>query len=600
MAYDTQEERLKVQGSEQITRDLKVNRDAYINGSLNASGDIDIQGQVIARNDVSISGDLYVNGTEHINDSETSQTSDNYLVLRHNKTTALGNNEHAGIAVHNYSPNKTATCTVDNQGTWRVADNTETSTVYTNVSYFNGVYYAGLTTTTTTVANGIKTEWDEDELDECVYYSTSYYHFDGANWFAVGLSNNILTIGTQVTDATIITALEALTRYDLVYFRSLTVTVINEIENEPLLTRDETANLQNKDLLAWDSTAQKAVAAPRATADDQALVWKSGNYQWKGITDTVTSGSSDLVTSNAVANAIGTLDAASAGGNGKYISEISESDGIISATEGNIDTTVTSGSNNPVSSDAVANAINALDVASVGGNNKYIKAISETDGKISATEGTVDTTVTQNSSNLITSGAVYSAVQSITPQTVVNSVTVGNMNPVTSNAVALELANMQTRFIPDYEHRITLDSNLIDVYYFTNIRLEDDPTKAIGFRLQISNPQLVDKSSPYSYMSAIYFETPFDCMIVGSGTIYRQDNQQCANYGTILDNTIPYEPPLLGLPQYIKKGTKVLRFFYYSQYSSEYNRYNYYLGSFAQYATFRDSIYIVPLIANTN
>lgn len=458
MAYDTQEERLKVQGSEQITRDLKVNRDAYINGSLNASGDIDIQGQVIAHNDVSISGDLYVNGTEHINDSETSQTSDNYLVLRHNKTTALGSNEHAGIAVHNYSLNKTATCTVDNQGTWRVADNTETSTAYTNVSYFNGVYYTGLTTTTTTVANGIKTEWDEDELDECVYYSTSYYHFDGDNWFAVGLSNNALTIGAQVTDATTITALEALTRDDLVYFRSLTVTAINEIENEPLLTRDETTNLQNKDLLTWDSTAQKAVAASRATADDQALVWKSGNYQWKGITDTVASGNSDLVTSNGVATAIGTLDVASVGGSGKYISEISESDGKISATEGNIDTIVTSGSNNPVSSDAVANAINALDVASVGGNNKYIKAISETDGKISATEGTVDTTVTQNSSNLITSGAVYSAVQGITPPTVVDSVIVGNMNPVTSNAVALELANMQPRFIPDFSRLLASSS----------------------------------------------------------------------------------------------------------------------------------------------
>ena len=289
MAYDTQEERLKVQGSEQITRDLKVNRDAYINGSLNTSGDIDIQGQVIARDDVSISGDLYVNGTEYINDSETSQTSDNYLVLRHNKTTALGNNEHAGIAVHNYSLNKTATCTVDNQGTWRVADNTETSTVYTNVSYFNGVYYAGLTNTTTTVANGIKTEWDEDELDECVYYSTSYYHFDGNNWFTVGLSNNILTIGAQVTDATTITALEALTRNDLVYFRSLTVTTINEIENQPLLTRDEATNLSEDQLLKWDADNTKAVgvalpvlnntvltAQVDSTTGDVSYTWKSG------------------------------------------------------------------------------------------------------------------------------------------------------------------------------------------------------------------------------------------------------------------------------------------------------------------------------------
>lgn len=38
MAYDTQEERLKVRGSEQITRDLKVNKDVFIGGSLSVDG----------------------------------------------------------------------------------------------------------------------------------------------------------------------------------------------------------------------------------------------------------------------------------------------------------------------------------------------------------------------------------------------------------------------------------------------------------------------------------------------------------------------------------------------------------------------------------
>ena len=59
---------------------------------------------------------------------------------------------------------------------------------------------------------------------------------------------------------------------------------------------------------------------------------------------------------------------------------------------------------------AITNAINGLDVAAAGGAGKYIQAISETDGKISATEGTVDTTVTASSDNLITSGAVNSAL----------------------------------------------------------------------------------------------------------------------------------------------------------------------------------------------
>lgn len=59
---------------------------------------------------------------------------------------------------------------------------------------------------------------------------------------------------------------------------------------------------------------------------------------------------------------------------------------------------------------AITNAINGLDVAATGGTGKFIKAISQTDGKISATEGTVDTVVTASSGNLITSGAVSSAL----------------------------------------------------------------------------------------------------------------------------------------------------------------------------------------------
>ncbi len=132
--------------------------------------------------------------------------------------------------------------------------------------------------------------------------------------------------------------------------------------------------------------------------------------------------------------------------------------------------------NSGLTSNSISNAINALDVASVGGNNKYIKAISETDGKISATEGDISTSVTQNNSDPVTSGAVWTALQAITPPSVVDAVTVGDMRPVTSNAVALELANMQPKFIPDftrpiYEWRDRWDGSILNDHsengYFT-------------------------------------------------------------------------------------------------------------------------------------
>ena len=71
--------------------------------------------------------------------------------------------------------------------------------------------------------------------------------------------------------------------------------------------------------------------------------------QWATINSGLTQNSVDTD----IATAIEALDATQAGGNGKYIKAISETDGVISATEGTIDSAVTASSNNPVSSDAV-------------------------------------------------------------------------------------------------------------------------------------------------------------------------------------------------------------------------------------------------------
>ena len=58
-------------------------------------------------------------------------------------------------------------------------------------------------------------------------------------------------------------------------------------------------------------------------------------------------------------------------------------------------------------------AIKALDVSEVGGNGKYIKSISETDGKISASEETMDTQPVRNSVKAITSGGVFSLKETL-------------------------------------------------------------------------------------------------------------------------------------------------------------------------------------------
>lgn len=64
---------------------------------------------------------------------------------------------------------------------------------------------------------------------------------------------------------------------------------------------------------------------------------------------------------------------------------------------------------------AIANAINALDAANVGGAGKYIQSISEANGIITAVGQTMDTIPTANSTKAITSGAVKTALDTFVP-----------------------------------------------------------------------------------------------------------------------------------------------------------------------------------------
>ena len=117
---------------------------------------------------------------------------------------------------------------------------------------------------------------------------------------------------------------------------------------------------------------------------------------------------------NAITNAINNLDVASVGSNGGYIKTISESDGKISATRQPFDTSIssTSTANNAPTSKAVYDFIGTLDVAAVGQDGSYLKTISETNGKIAATTQSFDTAINANSTdnNVPTSKAVKTYV----------------------------------------------------------------------------------------------------------------------------------------------------------------------------------------------
>lgn len=75
----------------------------------------------------------------------------------------------------------------------------------------------------------------------------------------------------------------------------------------------------------------------------------------------------------------------------------------------NTTSTYSSSGTSPVNGVAVNAALGTLDVSSVGGTGKVISAISETNGKISATATTMDIAPTPGSSNPVTSDGVASS-----------------------------------------------------------------------------------------------------------------------------------------------------------------------------------------------
>lgn len=75
--------------------------------------------------------------------------------------------------------------------------------------------------------------------------------------------------------------------------------------------------------------------------------------------------------------------------------------------------------------------IKKLDCAQIGGTGKYITSVSQVDGVISATSKSADTSVTQGSSNLVTSGAVFTAIDNL-PEPMVFKGSLGTNGTISS------------------------------------------------------------------------------------------------------------------------------------------------------------------------
>ena len=107
-----------------------------------------------------------------------------------------------------------------------------------------------------------------------------------------------------------------------------------------------------------------------------------------------------------------------------------------------IASTYSSTGTSPVNGQAIADALSGLTASSVGGSGKYISAISESNGVITATASNLSTSVASSDGAPVTSDAVNTAVGLCVKYTDVTSIySSSGTDPVNGSAVASAIAN---------------------------------------------------------------------------------------------------------------------------------------------------------------
>lgn len=173
--------------------------------------------------DVHIAGDLYVNGVSHVVDEETIETPSNEIMLRQNATTGLANTEISGILINKYNGTDSLTVGTDNTGTLRVGTGTGTSTSYATICHNqteNKWYVSDTEVTPAGVLQSYATKVEEDPY-------------------------------TVYTDAVFI--------------------AIDKTSLEPVLTRDEEADMTQCGITYWDATNTKAKSASKIKYNNNGL-----------------------------------------------------------------------------------------------------------------------------------------------------------------------------------------------------------------------------------------------------------------------------------------------------------------------------------------
>lgn len=252
-----------------------------------------------------------------------------------------------------------------------------------------------------------------------------YAKVDGATtatWEEIGSIMDLSAYATiaKIEDGTIVAGKAAKVANKLSI--KLSDTDTKEFDGSSVVSVD-LSNIATDDKVAHKLTATASGMVLSGSADGD--IASTGVAATKLSGGSVASGNASFVEGGAVytyvENKIAGLDKADSAVAGKYVSAVSETDGVITVTRAEVASSITSDGVAPVSgkavTDHVTTEIGKLDVSDTAVEGSFVSAVSETDGKISVTRVAASTTVTTTTATTgvtipVTGAAVVSYLES--------------------------------------------------------------------------------------------------------------------------------------------------------------------------------------------
>lgn len=188
------------------------------------------------RRDLFVGNDLYVCGTTHTVESETISTASDTLILRQNNPAGLASGEVSGVIINNYNGTESLAIVTDSSGTLRIGDVT-----------------CGQTTTY-----------------QLIYYKDGHW-YDAPDGTEITVTGELVKYSSKSIE-------DGYTKYTNAVF-----TVFSYECLQPILSRDETANLNANGLFVWNGVTHEANTISLPTSDGQTLHYNgvTCSYYWE-------------------------------------------------------------------------------------------------------------------------------------------------------------------------------------------------------------------------------------------------------------------------------------------------------------------------------